>query len=95
MYYWVAYDISNNRSRRLVAKWCKQAGLLRLQRSVFTGRSDANRMYELETNVKTLIAPKDRFCMMSIDKTAWENLLLMGDNPSKNQISRSEPVKYF
>lgn len=95
MYYWVAYDIGNNRTRRLAAKWCKQAGLLRLQRSVFTGRSDAARMRELETNVKPLLGSKDRFCIMPIDKAAWKNLLLLGNNPSLQYLDRSEPFKYF
>ena len=95
LYYWVAYDIGNNRTRRLAAKWCKQAGLLRLQRSVFTGRSDAARMRELETNLKPLLGSKDRFCILPIDKAAWKNLLLLGNNPSLQQLDRSEPFKYF
>ncbi|MCE7925554.1 MAG: CRISPR-associated endonuclease Cas2 [Haliscomenobacteraceae bacterium CHB4] len=95
MYYWIAYDIAGNRTRRLAAKWCKQAGLLRLQRSVFTGRSDAGRIRELETNLKPLLSPKDRFLILPMDKSAWENLLLLGDHPSKTWLNRSEPFKYF
>ena len=95
MYYWVAYDIGSNRTRRLAAKWCKQAGLLRLQRSVFTGRSDAGRIHELETNLQPLLSGKDRICILPMDKTAWENLLLLGDNPAKAYLNRSEPLKYF
>ena len=95
MYYWVAYDIGNDRSRRLAAKWCKQVGLLRLQRSVFTGRSDAGRIRELETNIKPMLSGKDRLCILPMDKAAWQNLLLLGDHPSKAYLNRSEPFKYF
>lgn len=95
MYYWVAYDIRHHRTRRLVAKWCKQAGLLRLQRSVFTGRSSSERIRELEEQARGLLAPHDSLCIMPIDRTAWENLLLLGDNPKKAVLSRSEPLRYF
>jgi len=95
MYYWVAYDIRHHRTRRLVAKWCKQAGLLRLQRSVFTGRSSPERIREVEEQARGLLAPHDRLCIMPIDRTAWQNLLLLGDNPEKAVLSRSEPLRYF
>lgn len=95
MFYWVAYDIRHHRTRRLVAKWCKQAGLLRLQRSVFTGRSSPERIREMQEQASGLLAPGDSLCIMPIDRTAWQNLLLLGDNPEKVALSRSEPVRYF
>lgn len=36
--FWVCYDISNNRIRRYLAKFLKQKGCIRVQRSVFLGR---------------------------------------------------------
>ncbi len=95
MYYWVAYDIGSNRTRRLAVKWCKQAGLMRVQRSVFAGRSTAGKIQELENLVLPLLSPDDSFCIVPIDRAAWQNLQMHGNNPSKDQITRSEPVKYF
>lgn len=37
MYYWIIYDISKDKARNKVAKSCKQAGLRRVQKSVFLG----------------------------------------------------------
>ena len=39
---WVMYDIEIDKSRTKVAKLCKQAGLYRVQFSVFLGTIDAN-----------------------------------------------------
>lgn len=95
MYYWVAYDISHPRTRRFVVKWCKQAGLLRLQRSVFAGRSDADHIRELQEKCVGLLAPGDALCIMPLDRTAWQNLLLLGKHPEKTRLGRCEPLRYF
>lgn len=95
MYYCIAYDITQHRTRRFAAKWCKQAGLLRLQRSVYTGRSDAGRIRELENKLRPLLSPKDRLLILPLDHAAWQNLLLLGDAPSKTLLARAEPLRYF
>ncbi|MCB0530251.1 MAG: CRISPR-associated endonuclease Cas2 [Saprospiraceae bacterium] len=95
MYYWVSYDISHHRTRRMAAKWCKQAGLLRLQRSVFAGRSDAGHIQELVRQFTDVLAPDDRYCIVPIDKTAWKNMLLLGNQPDKRSLGRRAPVRYF
>ena len=44
---WVMYDIENDKARTKVARYCKQAGLYRVQLSVFLGtlsRSDKERL---------------------------------------------------
>lgn len=40
---WVVYDISSNRARTRVARRCLDAGLYRVQRSVFLGDLPADR----------------------------------------------------
>ncbi len=44
---WVVYDISDDRSRGKVAKLCKEAGIYRVQKSVFLGTIERNRLDEL------------------------------------------------
>jgi len=44
---WIIYDISKNKVRNRVAKECKKAGLIRVQKSVFLGRTESNRFDEL------------------------------------------------
>jgi CRISPR-associated protein Cas2 len=44
---WVIYDIVADRPRGKVAKLCKEAGLYRVQKSVFLGTIERNRLDEL------------------------------------------------
>lgn len=47
MLVWVIYDITNNKTRNRVAIRCKQAGLYRVQKSVFLGNLNLNEIDEL------------------------------------------------
>jgi CRISPR-associated protein Cas2 len=44
---WVVYDISNDRTRTRIARRCLDAGLYRVQKSVFLGDLAANRVEEI------------------------------------------------
>lgn len=44
---WVVYDISKNRTRTKIAKRCLDFGLYRVQKSVFLGDVDGNRIDEI------------------------------------------------
>ncbi len=52
---WTIYDISNDRIRTRVSKLCKNAGLYRVQKSVFLGGMQRNRMDELHLQCEELI----------------------------------------
>ncbi len=55
MLVWTIYDISNDRIRTRVAKLCKNAGLYRVQKSVFLGDMQRNRIDELHLQCEELI----------------------------------------
>ncbi len=44
---WVIYDITDDKTRTKIAKECKKAGLIRVQKSVFLGRLEYSRFDEL------------------------------------------------
>ena len=44
---WVIYDISKNKTRTKIAKRCLDFGLYRVQKSVFCGDIEANRIQEI------------------------------------------------
>lgn len=46
MLLWAIYDIKDNNVRRHIAKMCKAFGLFRVQKSVFCGTIDQNRLDE-------------------------------------------------
>ncbi len=52
---WLVYDITNDKIRNRVAKLCKNAGLYRVQKSVFLGDIEKNRMDELHIHCSDLI----------------------------------------
>lgn len=49
---WIIYDITNDRNRSKIAKLCKEAGLYRVQKSVFLGTIARNRLDELNMQIE-------------------------------------------
>jgi len=49
---WVIYDITEDRPRAKIAKLCKEAGLYRVQKSVFLGSIERNRLDELDMRIE-------------------------------------------
>ena len=45
---WVIYDISENKTRNRIARRCLNFGLYRVQKSVFLGDVEPNRLDEIE-----------------------------------------------
>ena len=95
MHYCIAYDISVTRVRLKVIKLLKQAGLVRMQKSVFIGIAPPFMIHDIETAVKNLLLKTDKFCIIPLDKNAWTNLQLLGLNISKTSFSRSEIAKFY
>ncbi len=52
---WVVYDISDDRTRLKVAKRCLGFGLERVQKSVFLGQVETNRLEEIELFSRELL----------------------------------------
>ncbi len=96
MRYLVAYDISSARTRRYAVKWCKQAGLRRMQKSVFVGKGLPELIHELEQKLTPMLGKVDRLCVMPLDAGTWKTLRLRGDNPTKGILSPSlSEIKYY
>ena len=95
MQYCVAYDISNARTRRRIVIWCRQAGLRRLQRSVFIGPAPVQQIRELEIKAHAELSPNDRLCIIPLDALAQRQLHLLGDQAAREALDRSERMLYF
>jgi CRISPR-associated protein Cas2 len=54
---WIIYDIVEDRPRMKIAKRCKEAGLYRVQKSVFLGTIARNRLDELRLQIEELTNP--------------------------------------
>lgn len=79
MYFWLAYDISDNKQRRRVSKLCERAGLVRIQKSIFLGKIKRKRARELEDEARQHIEIKtDRLYCLTLDKTSFQRMRRYG-----------------
>ena len=96
MYYAVAYDISNNKTRRLAEKLCKKAGLVRVQRSIFLGRTEAWRIADLRFELEPFLKKKtDSLSIQPLDKAAFEAAVFVGREVDKNDVARKQLIVFI
>lgn len=96
MYYAVAYDISNNKTRRLAEKLCKKAGLVRVQRSIFMGKTQGWRIADLRIELEPLLnARTDSLSIQPLDKAAFEAAVFVGKEVNKDEVARKQLIVFI
>lgn len=85
---WVMYDIENDKARTKIAKLCKQAGLYRVQFSVFLGTLDKNRKDTLQLQIEELIdEEKDSVYIFPMSKSELQETVLLGQAFDKKMVT--------
>lgn len=85
---WVMYDIEIDKSRTKVAKLCKQAGLYRVQFSVFLGTLDANQKDALQLQIEGLIDEEtDSVYIFPMSKSELQATVLLGKAFDKKLVT--------
>lgn len=85
---WVMYDIEIDKSRTKVAKLCKQAGLYRVQFSVFLGTLDSNQKDTLQLQIETLIDEEtDSVYIFPMSKNELQTTVLLGKAFDKKLVT--------
>lgn len=85
---WILYDIGNDRARSKVAKSCKQAGLYRVQLSVFLGEVTPNKLDGLQLEIESLINPdKDKVYIFPMSKAGLQKSILLGQAFDRKLVS--------
>ncbi len=85
---WVMYDIEIDKSRSKVAKLCKQAGLYRVQFSVFLGTIDANQKDTLQLQIESLIDEEtDSVYIFPMSKSELQATVLLGKAFDKKLVT--------
>jgi CRISPR-associated protein Cas2 len=85
---WVLYDIENDKARTKVAKICKQAGLYRVQFSVFLGTLDKSRKDTLQLQIEELIDEEsDSVYIFPMSKNELQETVLLGQAFDKKMIT--------
>ena len=93
---WVIYDISSDRVRTRISKLCQQAGLYRVQESVFLGDLDANRRDELHEEFASLFDPEtDKIYMAPICKEDMGKFLILGEGFDVELIANEKNMLVF
>lgn len=93
---WVMYDIENDRARTRVAKYCKQAGLSRVQLSVFLGSIEADEKDTLQLKIEEEIdEEKDKVYIFPMNKNQLQSSILLGQAFDKKMITDEVHALFF
>lgn len=85
---WVLYDIQDNKARSKVAKFCKQAGLYRVQKSVFLGTLTAHLKDELELKIAEQIDVEvDSVYIFPMSRNELQQTSLLGQAFDKKMVT--------
>ncbi len=85
---WVMYDISKNKVRSKVAKACQEAGIYRVQYSVFLGELDRAKRRELRTKIEELIdVEKDSIYIFPMCSDDFRQCVLLGQAFDRDLIT--------
>ncbi|MCK4664339.1 MAG: CRISPR-associated endonuclease Cas2 [Bacteroidales bacterium] len=88
MIVWVMYDIKKDKSRTLIARYCKQSGLYRVQKSVFLGSLENYQKDELELQIVEVIDEEtDSVYIFPMSKNELKETVLLGQAFDKEMIS--------
>ena len=97
MIIWVMYDIEDNKARTKVAKYCKQAGLYRVQLSVFLGtlaNNDEKDSLELQIE-QEINLDKDKVYIFPMSKDELQATVLLGQAFDKKLVSDKVRALFF
>lgn len=90
------YDIKKDRPRTKVAKFCKQAGLYRVQYSVFLGTLENNEKDSLRLMIEELInKDTDSVYIFPMNKTELQDTVLLGQAFDKNMVTDKVKELFF
>lgn len=82
------YDIPKNKTRNKIAKTCKEAGIYRVQYSVFLGDLDKAQRRELRIAIEDLIDEDvDSVYIFPMSRDDFDQCVLMGQAFDKDLIT--------
>lgn len=96
MIVWVMYDIKKDKVRTKVAKICQQAGLYRVQYSVFLGTLEKNQFDSIQLQVEELIdEDKDSIYIFPMSKDELQQTVLLGQAFDKDFVTDEVRSLFF
>ncbi|SHJ31561.1 CRISPR-associated protein, Cas2 family [Tangfeifania diversioriginum] len=96
MIVWVIYDIQKTKPRTKIAKACQQAGLYRVQKSVFLGSLDENQKDTLHLQIEEWIdTENDSVYIFPMSKNELKQSALLGQAFDKKLITDEVKALFF
>lgn len=96
MIIWVLYDIKDDKVRTKVAKFCKQAGLYRVQYSVFLGSLELNEKDCLELQIQDIFdQDTDSVYIFPMSKNELQQTSLLGQAFDKKLVTDQVRALFF
>ncbi|RPI17170.1 MAG: CRISPR-associated endonuclease Cas2 [Ignavibacteriae bacterium] len=96
MIVWAMYDIKKDKSRNKVAKLCKQAGIYRVQYSVFLGTLKENEKDSLKLQIEELIDKEtDSVYIFPMSKNELKSTVLLGQAFDKKLVTDKVKQLFF
>ncbi len=93
---WILYDITEDKVRGKVAKACKKAGLIRVQKSIFLGRLQKNRFDELHVMFEDLIDPqKDKVYLFPFCQEDFRQVRVLGQGFDRKLVNDEILSQFF
>jgi len=85
---WVVYDISKDKTRNRIVRFCKNSGLYRVQKSVFLGDVESNRLDELYLQCeKILDKTTDSFYIFPMCEADFKKVKTAGNAFDRKLVS--------
>lgn len=96
MIIWVLYDIKKDKVRNKIAKYCKQAGLYRVQYSVFLGTLEENDKDTLQLEIESEIDKEtDSVYIFPMNKKELLQCALLGQAFDKKLVTDKVQALFF
>lgn len=93
---WVMYDIKKDKARTKVSKFCEQAGLTRVQYSVFLGTIELNEKDTLQIQIEdTIDEEKDSVYIFPMSKDELKDTVLLGQAFDKDLVTDNIREMFF
>lgn len=93
---WVIYDIVEDKVRTKIVRICKNAGLYRVQKSVFLGDIGLNARDSIVLEFESLIDPEvDSVYVFPMDKNTFDSISLLGQAFDREYVSDEVITRFF
>ena len=93
---WVVYDIAEDAARARVARICKDAGLYRVQKSVFLGNISADAQDTIALRCEETIDPEvDSVYVFPMDDLSFKRVRLLGQAFDRRLVSDDVLTQFF